>query len=74
MFVLSAIATQLGSLGVPVSVTYWIAAHACAPTGLMRALSGFRKLQFIMVLTVNAALVIFVLEPRSPGGFLSVAF
>lgn len=72
VFALSALATQVGSLGVPVSVTYWIAAEGTSPRALLRGLRRFRSLQTAVVLAANGGLVFVVLEPRSPSGFLWV--
>jgi O-antigen/teichoic acid export membrane protein len=74
VFVLSALAAQLGSLGVPVSVTYWIAALQTNPKALLRSLRPFRRVQLLAVLAAQTALIVAVLEPRSPGGFLWVGF
>jgi O-antigen/teichoic acid export membrane protein len=72
VLVLSSIATQVGSLGVPASVTYWIAAKKARPSSLLRGLRGFRRIQLVVILTVQAALILIVLEPRSPSGFVWV--
>jgi O-antigen/teichoic acid export membrane protein len=74
VFVLSALAAQVGSLGVPVSVTYWIAALETNPKALLQSLGRFRRVQLLAVLTSQAALIVAVLEPKSPGGFLWVGF
>jgi O-antigen/teichoic acid export membrane protein len=74
VFLLSAIATQLGSLGVPLSVTYWIASEEMGPRSLLRGLRGFRNLQLVVTLGVQAGLILVVLEPRSPAGFMWVGF
>jgi O-antigen/teichoic acid export membrane protein len=74
VFVLSAIATQLGSLGVPLSVTYWIAAEELNLRSLLRGLRRFRNVQSALILAAQAALILVVLEPRSPAGFLWVGF
>lgn len=74
VFVLSAIATQVGSLGVPLSVTYLIAAEDMSPRSLLRGLRGFRNLQLVVILAVQAGLILVVLGPRSPSGFLWVGF
>lgn len=74
VFVLSALTAQVGSLGVPVSVTYWIAARDVSPRALLRGLRGFRSLQYAAMLGVHAVLILIVLEPRSPSGFLWVGF
>jgi O-antigen/teichoic acid export membrane protein len=72
VFVLSAIATQIGSLGIPLSVTYWIAAKKASPRSLLRDLRRFRDVQQAAILVAHAALIIIVLEPRSPAGFFWV--
>jgi O-antigen/teichoic acid export membrane protein len=72
--VISAIATQVGSLGVPVSVTYWIATEQWNPRSLLRGLRRFRNMQLGAILAAQAVLILVVLEPRSPSGFLGVAF
>ena len=74
VFLLCAIATQLGSLGVPVSVTYWIAAEGTNPRSLLRGLRGFRNAQLVVILAAQAVLVLLILEPKSPSGYLWVAF
>jgi O-antigen/teichoic acid export membrane protein len=74
VFVLSALATQIGSLGIPVAVTYWIAAEGVSPRALLRGLRAFRGLQSAAVLSAHALLIVVVLEPRSPSGFLWVGF
>jgi O-antigen/teichoic acid export membrane protein len=74
VFVLSALVTQVGSLGIPVSVTYWIAAEGMSPRVLLRGLRRVRSLQSAAVLAVHAVLIVVVLEPRSPSGFLWVGF
>jgi O-antigen/teichoic acid export membrane protein len=74
VFVLSALATQVGSLGIPVSVTYWIASEGVNPRALLRGLRGFRRLQYVAILAAHAGLILIVLEPRSPSGFLWVGF
>jgi O-antigen/teichoic acid export membrane protein len=74
VFVLSAIATQIGSLGVPLAVTYSIAAEGLNARSLLRGLRAFRSFQLILFLTIHAVLILVVLAPRSPSGFLWVAF
>jgi O-antigen/teichoic acid export membrane protein len=74
VLVLSAIATQIGSLGIPASVTYWIAAKEMTPRLLLRDLRAFRCVQLIVILGAQAGLIVVVLEPRSPPGFLWVGF
>src|SRR5436190_22303410 len=65
--VISAIATQVGSLGVPVSVTYWIATEQRNPRSLLRGLRRFRNMQLGAILAAQAVLILVVLEPRSPS-------
>jgi O-antigen/teichoic acid export membrane protein len=74
VFVLSGISIQIGSLGVPVAVTYWLAAKKTNLRSLLRDLRGFRSLQLVVILAAQAGLIVVVLEPRSPSGFLWVAF
>jgi O-antigen/teichoic acid export membrane protein len=74
VFVLSAVATQVGSIGVPVAVTYWLASENAAAGALLRSLRKFRGFQLAVILVVQAGLVFVVLEPRSPSGFLWVGF
>lgn len=74
VFVLVGIATQVGSIGVPVAVTYWLAAKKTNPRSLLRRLRGFRSLQLVVILAAQAGLILVVLEPRSPSGFLWVGF
>lgn len=74
VFVLCAIATQVGSLGLPVSVTYWIAARNAGPRELLRDLRRFRILQHAAILVTQVGLIFLILEPRSPAGFLWVGF
>jgi O-antigen/teichoic acid export membrane protein len=74
VFVLSALASQVGSLGVPVSVTYWIAREGVNPRGLLRGLRGFRNFQSAAILAAHAGLIVLLLEPKSPAGFLWVGF
>jgi O-antigen/teichoic acid export membrane protein len=74
VFVLCAIATQVGSLGIPLSVTYCIAREGVSHHALLRGLRGFRNVQSAVILAVHAALVVVVLQPRSPSGFLWVGF
>lgn len=74
LFVLSGIATQIGSIGVPVAVTYWLAAEETSPRSLLRGLRAFRNLQLVLILAAQAGLILLVLAPRSPSGFLGVAF
>jgi O-antigen/teichoic acid export membrane protein len=73
VFVLSQVATQVGSLGVPLSVTYWITAMKANPRSLLRGLRSFRSVQIGVILGLQAILVFILLEPRSPSGFLWVA-
>lgn len=74
VFVLSAITTQIGSIGVPVAVTYWLAARKTNPRSLLRGLRGFRSLQLVVILAAHAGLIVVVLAPRSPSGFLWIGF
>jgi O-antigen/teichoic acid export membrane protein len=72
VFVLSAIAAQVGSLGIPVSVTYWIAARKASAPLLLRDLRSFRNAQHAVILVAQVGLIFVVLEPRSPAGFVWV--
>jgi O-antigen/teichoic acid export membrane protein len=72
VFVLTAVAAQVGSLGVPVSVTYWIAARKVNPALLLKELRRFRNFQHGAILVAQAGLIFVVLEPRSPAGFVWV--
>jgi O-antigen/teichoic acid export membrane protein len=74
VLLLSGLAAQLGSLGVPVSVTYWVASGRAGPRSVLRRLRVFRGLQLLMVLALHAALILLVLGPRSPAGYLRVGF
>ena len=74
IFVLCSIAAQVCSLGVPLSVTYWISAEKQNPRALLRRLRGFRSMQLVVLLGAQAVLILVVFEPRSPAGFLWVGF
>jgi O-antigen/teichoic acid export membrane protein len=74
VFLLSAISTQIGTMGVPVAVTYWIAAGKASSGVLLRGVRRFRNVQLGVILAAQAGLILLVVEPRSPSGFLWVAF
>lgn len=74
VLVVSAIATQIGSLGVPLSVTYWIASRGVSARRLLRSLRGFRAAQLGVVLAIQAVMLIAVLEPSIPPDFLWIGF
>lgn len=70
LFALSALTTHLGSLGVPLSTTYWIASKGVATRTLIQSLGRFRRLQLGIALTVQAVLVGLILVPRIPPGLV----
>jgi O-antigen/teichoic acid export membrane protein len=70
---LSAIATQMGSLGTPLAFTYWIAGERANQGALFHSSGSFRRLQLTVVTAAQAVLILVVVAPKSPRGFLWVA-
>jgi O-antigen/teichoic acid export membrane protein len=71
--VIAALTTQLGALGAPVAVTYWIASKGVNPRSLLRGLRLFRNCQICAILAAQAALIYLIMEPKSPPGYFGVA-
>jgi O-antigen/teichoic acid export membrane protein len=70
IFVLVGIVTQMGTLGVPSAVTYWIASRETRPEAILRALRGFRSLQLTVVLAVQVGLIFLILAPRTAASMV----
>jgi O-antigen/teichoic acid export membrane protein len=70
VFVLVAVVGQIGSLGVPSAVTYWIAARGTSPHALLRELRRFRVAQLLVMLAAHVALLYLVLDPRTSASIV----
>lgn len=60
------IATQLGSLGLPLALTYWIARDGGLSSGLRRLLTRFAAWQILVVTALQAAVLAAVFHSSSP--------
>ena len=71
--VVSAISTQVGSLGMPVAVTYYVANEMRSPKSVLRALRRFRITQLAATLTLQACAILIIVIPRAPSEYAWVA-
>src|ERR1019366_10035217 len=72
LILFATLVTQLGSLGMPLAMTYWIARQPKSAPRLARSLAGFVSRQVPLLILVQA-LILFLILRRMPSYVLAAA-